>query len=420
MPLLQPSRYKVAAGSRGSGKSHFFAGLMIEEHLANPGLRSVCCREVQRTLRDSAKRLLEDKIQSFGLTEKHGFKVWKELIETPGGGVVTFSGLSDLTAESIKSLENISICWVEEAQTLTHRSYELLTPTIRAPGSSIWFSFNPRYKRDVVSQRFLGAEVPTNSIIVQANYCDNPWLPVELENERLDCLRINPDQYDHIWLGGFVSISSSAYFSKQLSEAKAEGRISRVARDPLMSIKAFWDLGGTGAKADACSIWIGQFIGKSINFLNYYEAQGQPLAAHVNWLRENGYDKCQCVLPHDGINHDKIYTVTFESALTEAGFDVFVVKNQGTGAAMQRVEAARRLFSSMWFDKEKCEGGLEAISNYAPKIDEKRGIDLGPNHNEFSHGSDAFGLAAVAHPLLMDNPQNHRPIDYSRHNLGIV
>jgi phage terminase large subunit len=297
---------------------------------------------------------------------------------------------------------------------------QLLTPTIRAPESELWFSWNPRRKTDPVDAMFRGDIIPTNSIVIRANWHDNPWFPKELEQERLDCLRINPDQYEHIWNGDYVTIVSGAYYAKCLTEAKAEGRLGRMSRDPLMTIRSFWDIGGTGARADACSIWIAQFIGKEIRILDYYEVIGQPLATHVNWLRDNGYEKAQIVLPHDGVNHDKVYSVTYESALSEAGFDVFVVQNQGAGAAKQRIEAARRLFPNMWFNKEKCQGGLDAIGWYHEKKDEARGIGLGPEHDFSSHAADAFGLMAVAHPLLMDNPQNHRPIDYSRHNLGIV
>jgi phage terminase large subunit len=257
-------------------------------------------------------------------------------------------------------------------------------------------------------------------VVIRANWNNNPWFPAELEQERLDCLRINPDQYEHIWNGDYVTISESAYYAKNLSQAKAEGRLGRVAADPLMTIRSFWDIGGTGARADACSIWIAQFIGKEIRILDYYEAVGQPLSTHIHWLRDNGYGKAQIVLPHDGINHDKVYTVTYESALIEAGFDVFVVQNQGSGAAKQRVEAARRLFLSMWFNADKCQGGIDALGWYHEKIDEARGIGLGPDHDWSSHCADAFGLMAVAHPLLMDNPQFHSKIDYSYINRTIV
>jgi phage terminase large subunit len=155
-PLLLPSRYKGAWGGRGSGKSHFFAGLIVEDSLRERGLRSVCIREVQKSLKDSAKRLIEQKLIEFGLGEAHGFKVFREAIETPGDGAVIFQGMQDHTAESIKSLEGFNRAWVEEAQSLSSRSLTLLRPTIRGEGSEIWFSWNPRRKTDPVDQLCAG------------------------------------------------------------------------------------------------------------------------------------------------------------------------------------------------------------------------------------------------------------------------
>jgi phage terminase large subunit len=210
-----------------------------------------------------------------------------------------------------------------------------------------------------------------------------------------------------------------AYYAECLEAAKAEGRIGNVAADPLMTVRSFWDIGGTGARADSCAIWIAQFIGREIRVLNYYEAQGQPLASHVNWLRSNGYDKIQCVLPHDGVQHDKVYQVTYESALQEAGFDAFVVKNQGAGAATQRIEAARRLFSTMWFNSNQgCLDGLDTLAMYKEKRDELRNIGLGPEHDAASHCGDAFGLMAVAHPMLVDTAWGK--LDYSATSMGII
>ena len=143
-PLLKPSRYKGAWGGRGSGKSHFMAGAVVEYCLLHPSARIVCIREVQKTLAQSAKLLIENKIQEFGVG--HLFRVLYDRIETPGGGLIIFQGMTDFTAESIKSLESYNVAWVEEAQTLTERSLALLRPTIRAEGSEIWFSWNPRLK----------------------------------------------------------------------------------------------------------------------------------------------------------------------------------------------------------------------------------------------------------------------------------
>jgi phage terminase large subunit len=414
VPLLHPARYKAAHGGRGSGKSWFFAGLLVEEHLANPGMRSVCIREIQKSLKESAKRLIESKIEEYGLGAKDGFRVLNDRIETPGDGVIIFQGMQDHTAESIKSLEGFRRAWVEEAQTLSSRSLQLLRPTIRAPGSELWFSWNPRLRTDPVDAMFRAGEPPTGSVVVQANWSDNPWFPAELEQERIDALRDDPDQYAHIWDGDYITVAEGAYYAKCLAEARNQGRIGHVPADPLMRTRTFWDIGGTGAKADACAIWVAQFIGQAIHVVDYYEAVGQPLATHIAWLRSQGYDGCEVVLPHDGATHDRVHQVSYESALRDAGFPVTVIPNQGAGAAAARIEAARRLFPRVSFDEQRCEGGLAALGWYHEKKDEARNIGLGPEHDWSSHGADAFGLLAVAYKP----PTVQRKINYS--NRGIV
>jgi phage terminase large subunit len=162
-----------------------------------------------------------------------------------------------------------------------------------------------------------------------------------------------------------------------------------------MKIYTFWDIGGTSSKSDATSIWVAQFVGSEVRVLNYYEAVGQPFEAHVNWLRANDYEDAICVLPHDGRKHDQVYAVTPMSYLRESGFAVELVKNQGAGAALQRVDATRRLFPSIRFNADTTEGGRDALGWYHEKRDEKRGIGLGPEHDFASHGADAFGLLAV-------------------------
>ncbi len=403
-PLLEPARYKAAFGGRGSGKSHFFAELLIEDSLRERGLLSVCIRQVQRSLKQSSKRLLETKLKDLKLGERDGFKVYNEVIKTPGDGVIAFQGMQDHTAESIKSLEGFKRAWWEEAQSATPYSLNLLRPTIRAPGSELWFSWNPRRKTDPVDVMFRGAETPTGAMVVRANWQDNPWFTAELEQERLDCLRMEADQYGNIWNGEYVSVASGAYFAKQLAEARDEGRIGRLAADPLMTLRAYWDIGGTGARADACAIWIVQFVGREVRVLDYYEAIGQPLATHVGWLRSAGYGSAQCVLPHDGAAHDKVYAVSYESALRAAGFDVRVIANMGAGAAMTRVEATRRLFPSIWFNESTTEPGRDALGWYHEKRDEQRNIGFGPNHDWSSHGADAFGLMAVDFETTGKNP----------------
>lgn len=408
-PLLRSSRYKGAYGGRGSGKSQFFADLMIASAIRKSGFRGLCCREVQKSLKESAKRLLEQKISAHALG--HLFDIQVDGIKTPGGGLIAFAGLQDHTAESIKSYEGFDVAWVEEAQTVSQRSLGLLRPTIRAPGSELWFSWNPRRKVDAVDEMLRGAETPTNAIVVQANWKDNPWFPEELEQERLDWLRMKPEQYDHIWEGGYITVAEGAYFARAIAEAKQQGRIGKVAADPLMTVRLFVDIGGTGARADAFSMWAAQFIGKEIRVLDYYEAVGQDLATHISWMRSKGYgpDKAQVWLPHDGATHDKVFSVSYESALRDAGYSVTVVPNQGKGAAAARIEAGRRLFPSIWFNADTCQAGLDALGWYHEKKDEDRGVGLGPEHDWASHGADAFGLMCVAY----EEPKRAQKINYN-------
>ncbi len=409
-PLLAPSRYKGAWGGRGSGKSHFFAEKLIEDCLAEPGesgegMRSVCIREVQKDLAQSSKLLIETKLKSLSLGEPDGFKVFRDVIQTPGDGLMIFKGMNDYTADSIKSLEGFKRAWWEEAQTATAHSISLLRPTFRADGSEIWFSWNPRRKSDPVDALLRGAEKPTGTVVVKANWKDNPWFTKTLEQERQDCLRMQPDQYDHIWEGGYVSIIEGAYYAKQITEARLAKRIGRVSADPLMTLRVFCDIGGTGARADAFAMWVAQFIGREIRVLDYYEAVGQPLATHVAWLRERGYtkDKAQIWLPHDGDTNDKIHDVSFASAFRDIGYTVTVIPNQGKGAAKARIEAGRRLFPSMWFNESTTDAGLAALGWYHEKRDETRNIGLGPEHDWSSHGADAFGLACVAYEAPNEN-----------------
>lgn len=391
-PLLAPAPYKGAHGGRGSGKSWFFASRIVVESLKNKGLRSVCLREVQKDLKDSAKLLIEDVIQRFGVGSQ--FDIKETLIVTPGGGQIIFRGMQDYNAESIKSLEGFHRAWIEEAQTLSKRSLALLRPTIREEGAEIWASWNPRKKTDAIDQ-FLRQNPPAGAVVVEANWQNNRFFPARLEAERRHDLKHYPDQYSHIWEGDYVSIFSGAYYAQQLTEAK--GRITELNPDPLMTYRAIFDIGGTGAKADAVAIWIAQFIGPKIVVLDYYEAVGQPLATHVGWLRDNGYGKALCILPHDGARHDAVFDVTYESELKRAGFGVVVIPNQGRGAAAQRIAAARRKFPNIWFNKGKTQPGLDALGAYHERKDEVRGVGLGPEHDWASHGADAFGLMCISH-----------------------
>lgn len=408
LPLLQPARYKGAYGGRGSGKSQFFADELVKQAIRKPGFRGLCCREVQKSLKESAKRLIESKIEAHGLGAL--FDVQETQIKTPGGGLIVFAGLLDHTAESIKSYEGFDVAWVEEAQTVSERSLNLLRPTIRAPGSELWFSWNPRRAVDAVDLMLRGEELPTNASVVRANWNDNPWFPAELEQERQDCLRQQPDQYQHIWEGDYVTVSSGAYFARALANAKQEGRITSLPINPTLGLRAYWDIG----IRDATSIWIVQFHGHKVHVLDYYEAVGQDLATHLNWLRSKGYESAECVLPHDGAKADAFTAIRFQDHIEAAGFRVRTIPNQGRGAAIKRVEAARKLFPAIWFDEAKCAGGLAALGWYHEKRDDHRNIGLGPEHDWASNGADSFGLMCCDY----EEPRAAKVVPQRRYGAG--
>ena len=212
--------------------------------------------------------------------------------------------------------------------------------------------------------------------------------------ELLDAKRtMTADQYSQEFECSFEAAIQGAYYGAAVADARSQNRIGRVAKDPLMPIKAIWDIG----VRDATAIWIAQFVGREIRVLDYYEAVGQPLATHLEWLRSSGYGKAECILPHDASAMDVVTAAKFEDHIRSAGFDVTTVPNQGKGAALKRVEAGRRLFPSIWFNQDTTRTGLEALSAYHEKRDEKRNVGLGPEHDWSSHGADAFGLMCVAY-----------------------
>jgi phage terminase large subunit len=213
-PLLQPARYKGAYGGRGSAKSHFFAGMLVEDCIREP-LDAVCLRETQKSLKFSAKKLIESKIGEMNAGDY--FEVQDKVIKcrpTGGGaGIIIFEGMQDHTADSIKSLEGFKRAWIEEAQSLSQRSLDLLRPTMRAPGSEIWASWNPDQPTDPIDALLRGPVLPKGAVVVEANYTDNPWFPEELREEMEYDQRRDPDKYAHIWLGQYQKNTKARVFS---------------------------------------------------------------------------------------------------------------------------------------------------------------------------------------------------------------
>ena len=211
IPLFEPSRYKGAYGGRGSGKSHMFAEMLIESHIMNPNQSSVCIREVQKSLNQSVKRLLELKIEELNAGEF--FQVQDAVIKSKrGNGRIIFQGMQNHTADSIKSLEGYDVAWVEEAQSLSQQSLDLLRPTIRNQGSELWFTWNPRNQNDPVNWLLRGDKPPPNSTVVQVNYMDNPWFPDVLHQEMMYDMNRDPDKFQHVWKGAYLKNSQSRVF----------------------------------------------------------------------------------------------------------------------------------------------------------------------------------------------------------------
>lgn len=230
LPLLEPARYKGVHGGRGSGKSHFFAELMVEENISRK-LDNVCLRETLKSLEFSVKKLLEQKIEKLNAGDY--FDIQDRRIFTKRGGVIIFEGMQNHTADSIKSLEGFDRAWFEEAQTASEKSLTMLRPTLRSPGSELWFSWNPAKSTDPIDSLLRGPVLPKSSIVVQSNYMDNPWLTDELRDEMEHDRARDPDKYAHVWLGQYEQRSEARVFNNWTVEEfdTPAGAVHRLGAD---------------------------------------------------------------------------------------------------------------------------------------------------------------------------------------------
>ena len=391
-----------AYGGRGSGKTRSFAAMSaVRVHMwAQAGREGIflCGREYMNSLGDSSFAEIKAAIRALPWLEPH-FDLGDKYIRTSDGRVsYVFSGLH-VNLDSIKSKARILGAWIDEGDPVSEDAYEKLLPTLREEDSELWVTWNPERKRSATHKRFRLAAPDPRVKIVEMNWRDNPRFPKILNRLRLKDKRERPDSYDHIWEGAMKTFVEGAYFKDWLTTARAEGRIGVVPPDPLLTIRLFADIGGTGAKADNFVFWAAQFVGLQIRVLDHYEVQGQPLEAHLRWLRSRGYtpDRAQIWLPHDGATQDKVYAVSYESAFKAAGYKVTVIPNQGPGAAGARIEEVRNLAPAMWINEATCQPGLDALGAYHEKKDLDRDVGLGPEHDWASHSADAYGLMAVSH-----------------------
>jgi phage terminase large subunit len=392
-----------AWGGRGSGKTRTFAKMSAVRGFmfGNAGISGqiLCGRQFQNSLADSSLEEIKRAIQDEPWLMDY-YEIGETFVRSRDGRIeYSFAGL-ERNIDSIKSKGRILLCWVDEAEGVSDTAWATLIPTLREEGdgwhAELWVTWNPKRKGSATDQRFRRTPDPRIKV-AELNWRDNPRFPAVLERQRQRDLAERPDTYNWIWEGAYATVVAGAYFAKHLTAARAAGKVGRVAADPLLTLRAFTDIGGTGRRADSFVWWIGQFVGREVRVLDHYEAVGQPLEAHLAWARTRGYtpDRMEVWLPHDGVTHDRVFDVTYESALTRAGYGVTVVPNQGSGAAIARIEAMRRLFPSIWWDAERCEAGLEALGFYHEKRDEARDVGLGPEHDWSSHSADAAGLMAI-------------------------
>lgn len=301
VPLLEASRYKGAYGGRGSGKSHERAEALIERCLMSRTF-AVCIREVQKSLAQSVKKLLELKIEAMGVG--HLFDVQQSLIKAPHGGMIIFQGMQNHTADSIKSLEGYDIAWVEEAQSLSQRSLDLLRPTIRKPESELWFTWNPNFSSDPVDALLRGANPPPGAVVVQANYRDNPWLPAVLRTELEYDRDRDPDKFAHIWLGEYQRNSESRVFRNwRVEEFEAPAGVTfrlgadfGFSIDPSVLIRCYIE--GRNLYIDYEAWQIGCEIDRMPDlFFSVPESEKWPMVADssrpetISYLRKHGFGK---------------------------------------------------------------------------------------------------------------------------------
>lgn len=301
VPLLAPARYKGVHGGRGSGKSHFFAEHMIERSIAAK-TDAVCIRENQKSLDQSVKKLLEGKIQA--LNAGAYFEVQDAKIKARNGGLIIFQGMQNHTAESIKSLEGYDVAWVEEAQTLSQKSLDMLRPTIRKPGSELWFSWNPRFATDPVDVLLRGEQPPPNAIVVEANFNDNPWFPDVLQAEMEYDRGRDPEKYTHVWLGKYQTNSEARVFRNwRVEEFEApDGVTFRLGADwgfsidPSVLVRCY--IVGQNLYVDYEAYMVGcEIVNLPALFMSVPQAEKWPMVADsarpetISHMRQNGFPK---------------------------------------------------------------------------------------------------------------------------------
>lgn len=392
------TRYMVYWGGRGSGKSVSVAKALLIRGMKNKEF-ILCTREYQNSISDSVIKTLSDEIQNFGISDF--YEVQANRIIGKNGTEFIFKGIKN-NVNSIKSIPNISLVWIEEAQTVSHNSYEVLIPTIRSNGSQIIITFNPINPTDPTYQRFVSTK-DNDIYCVNVNYDRNPWLPETLKKEIELMKRSDPEGFEHVYLGKFDTRRSGAIYAKLIDAARNDKRITKVPYDPSCEVFTAWDLGF----GDATSIWWLQFVGRELRWLECYENSGEQLDHYVQVIKSKPYNYKMHYLPHDaaagnirgGTVSDQLRGMGIKNHVLERESDI----NSG-------IELMRQTLQYSVFDSEKCKDGIHALENYKYEWNE----DLGrfkdkPLHDWSSNYADAARYAARA-VSINKNIGNVKPV----------
>ena len=384
-----PARYRVAYGGRGSSKSWGFADMLLVSMLKHPGKPFLLARELQNSIKDSVHKLLSDRAYALGLNWL--FDIGESFFRCKNGSYGIFKGLRT-NANEIKSLEGVIIAWVEEAQKVSQQSLDLLIPTIRAPGSELWFTYNPDEDDDAVYLMFNVNTPPPNTRIAEINFMDNPWFPQELENERIHFLQTRPDDYDHIWLGKTKRFAGGSIYGKQMDKMRNSEpkRITSVPWNPAFPVFTVWDLG----YSDTMSIGFYQIVGKEPRCIDYYENNLEALDHYVKVIDSKDYRYSAHVLPHDA-GHNSLRTGTTIKQQVET-LGLKKVEVLPPDSIESGIELVRQLLQQLWIDETRCAQLIKALFGYQYEYDEERGVYKNrPRHDWASHCADQVRYAAT-------------------------
>ena len=391
--LFEPHRYKVAHGGRGGGKSWAFADALLVKGM-QASLRFGCFREIQKSIKDSVHKLLGDRIKAHGLG--YFYEVQQTTIKGRNGTEFLFGGLQDHTVDSIKSYEGIDIAWVEEGQTVSKRSWDILIPTIRKAGSEIWVSFNPELDTDETWTRFV-SDPPTDCVTVAVNYADNPFFPAVLEQERIDAKRkMKPVDYAHIWEGKCKPAVSGAIYADEVASAQEAGRFNLVPYDPALKVHAVFDLGWN----DKMSIILVQRHISALRVIEYIEDSHKTLDWYSAELRGRNLNWGSVFLPHDGAHGDYKTGKSAQQIMAEKGWSVSIVPLQPVETGIKN---ARELFGTVYIDKAKCGRLVECLKRYRRSVPTTTGEPSSPLHDEYSHGADCFRYMILSAPNMRND-----------------